>query len=167
MFGGGRHRTCGRWFRVLTPRFAHQPLSGVGASLKGGRLNAPGQEALYLSADPHTAYAEYTQNVFDRPGLMCSYDVDAGPIADMTDPATLAGLGVTADALAGRWVRRPDPPSQRIAARLFAEGYVGVIYRSAQHATGVNHVLWRWTGGAARVTIVGRGGQAPSVPIDR
>lgn len=160
------HRIQGRWFRALTPRFAHQPLSGLGASLKGGRFNIPGQEALYLSADPHTAYAEYTQNVFDRPGLMCSYDVDAGPIADLTDPATLDALDVTAADLVSRWVRVTDPPSQRFAGRLFADGYAGATYRSAQHPAGTNIVLWRWSDDGARVAIVDRLGEAPSKPID-
>jgi RES domain-containing protein len=159
-------RIRGRWFRVLTPRFAHQPLSGGGASVKGGRFNAPGQQALYLSADPHTAYAEYTQNVFDRPGLMCSYDVAAGPIADLTDPATLAALGVTAYDLAGRWVRVTDPPGQRIAGRLFAGGYAGATYWSAQHPAGTNIVLWRWSDDEARATVVDRLGEAPAKPID-
>lgn len=162
----GDHRVRGRWFRVLTPRFAHQPLSGLGASLKGGRFNAPGQEALYLSADPHTAYAEYTQNVFDRPGLMCSYDVDAGPIADLTDPATLDALGVTTDDLAGRWVRLTNPPSQRVAGKLFGDGYAGAIYRSAQHPAGTNIVLWRWDAVEARATVVDRLGETPAKPID-
>jgi RES domain-containing protein len=162
----GDHRIRGRWFRVLTPRFAHQPLSGLGASLKGGRFNAPGQEALYLSADPHTAYAEYTQNVFDRPGLMCSYDVDAGPVADLTDPATFDALGVTADDLAGRWVRMTDPPGQRVAGKLFADGYAGATYRSAQHPAGTNIVLWRWSDDETRVVVVDRLGEAPAKPIN-
>lgn len=160
-----RRRVRGRWFRVLTPRFAHQPLSGAGAGIKGGRFNRPGQEALYLSADPHTAYAEYTQNVFDRPGLMCGYDVDAEPIADLTDLATLSALGVAPDELAGRWVGLADPPSQRVAGRLFADGYAGAIYRSAQHPAGVNLVLWRWSGEGVRVDVVDRMSEAPTKPL--
>jgi RES domain-containing protein len=32
-------------FRVLTPRWAFQPLSGAGAAKQGGRFNRPGQQA--------------------------------------------------------------------------------------------------------------------------
>ena len=99
-------RVRGRWFRVLKPQFAHEPLSGTGAQLMGGRYNLKGTPALYLSADPQTAYAEYTQNLYDRPGLMCSYDVDVSPAVDLTDSSVLSRYGISDAQLAGGWDRR-------------------------------------------------------------
>lgn len=156
----------GRWFRVLKPRYAHEPLSGTGASLVGGRFNRKGRVALYLSADPQTAYAEYTQTLFDRPGLMCSYDVDLAPVADLTAPATLHALGVTADTLAGRWVGVPDPPGQLLSERLIAEGRAGALYPSAQRTGGINLVAWTWRDALPHgITLVDRLGEAPTTPM--
>ncbi len=54
--GGPAH-----FFRAHTPEWASQPLSGAGAANKGGRLNRPGNHALYLSDSADTAIAEYQQ----------------------------------------------------------------------------------------------------------
>jgi RES domain-containing protein len=156
----------GRWFRVLKPRYAHEPLSGEGARLVGGRFNRPGRAALYLSADPQTAYAEYTQTLYDRPGLMCSYEVDLAPVVDLTDAEILAALGVSVADLAGRWLGIPDPPSQRLSERLIAEGWSGALYRSAQRPEGTNLVAWNWTGTPPRkVLLVDRLAEAPTRPM--
>jgi RES domain-containing protein len=160
------HVLRGRWFRVLKPRYAHEPLSGEGAKLVGGRFNRPGRAALYLSADPQTAYAEYTQTLYDRPGLMCSYDVDLAPVVDLTDADILAALGVPAADLAGRWLGIPDPPSQRVAERLVAEGWAGALYRSAQRPEGTNLVAWRWTDTPpCQVSLADRLAEAPTRPL--
>lgn len=160
------HRVRGRWFRVLTPRHAHQPLSGEGARLIGGRLNRRGHGAFYLSADPLTAYAEYTQNVFDRPGLMCSYDVDVAPVVDLTNAAVCLELGIESGDLTGRWIDVADPPSQCLADRLIGGGWAGALYPSMQHKGGVNIVLWNWDEGrSGTVRLVDRMGEAPTTPI--
>jgi RES domain-containing protein len=157
----------GRWFRVLKPRYAHQPLSGEGAKLVGGRFNRLGQPALYLSADPQTAYAEYTQTLYDRPGLLCSYDVDLAPVFDLTDSDTVAALGVSIADLAGRWLGVPDPPSQRLAERLVGEGWSGAVYRSAQRPEGTNLVAWRWADvPPGKVSLVDRLAEAPTKPVE-
>lgn len=132
----------------------------------GGRFNRPGQPALYLSADPQTAYAEYTQTLYDRPGLLCSYDVDLAPVVDLTAADTLAALGVEAADLTGRWVGVPDPASQRLAERLVAEGWSGAVYRSAQRPEGTNLVAWRWADlPPAKVSLVDRLAEAPTKPL--
>ena len=76
----------GRFWRMLAPRWAFDPLSGAGAARAGGRWNAPGQAALYFSDSHATAIAEYQQNL-PRPGTLTAYDVDARDILDLCDPA--------------------------------------------------------------------------------
>lgn len=159
-------RVRGRWFRVLKPLYAHEPLSVLGAQIHGGRFNRIGQPAFYLSADPQTAYAEYTQDLYDRPGLMCSYDVDAAPVADLTDAAVIDQLGTTVDTLQGAWLGTANPPGQLLAERLFSEGWAGATYHSVQHPDGVNLVLWS-SEESARFTIslLDRLSEAPTRPI--
>ena len=157
------HRIRGRWFRVLKPRYAHEPLSGRGAELTGGRFNRPGRPAFYLSADPLTAYAEYTASGYDKPGLMCSYDVDACPIADLTNEAQRAEIGVSYEDLGRTWIDVNDPPTHLIADRLIADGYAGALFPSIQHGVGINLVLWRWRNEPdAMIRLVDRLGEAPT-----
>lgn len=159
-------RILGRWFRVLKPRYAHEPLSGRGAELTGGRFNRPGCSAFYISADPLTAYAEYTASGYDKPGLMCSYDVDARPIAALTNEARCAEFDISYDDLGRMWIDVNDPPTHLIADRLIADGYAGALFPSIQHEAGVNLVLWRWTSEPdAMIHLVDRLGEAPTRPI--
>lgn len=163
----GDQRLQGRWFRVLKPRYAHEPVSGEGARLVGGRFNRMGIAALYLSADPQTAYAEYTQTLYDRPGLMCSYEVDLAPVIDLRNEAVLDALGVATTDLAGRWIGIKEPPGQRLSERLIAEGWVVALYRSAQRPEGTNLVVWSWAANAPRkVKLVDRLAEAPTRPIE-
>lgn len=157
----------GRTFRVVPPRWAHDPLSGEGARRHGGRFNPPGTAAFYSALDPHTAYAEYTQNLFDRPGLLCAFDVDRARVADLSDEAGLPAFGITPESLGGRWAGLTDAPTQLLRSRLLADAYDGAIYRSLQHLTGRNLVLWRSneTGGPA-VRLVDRLGEALKKPTN-
>ena len=72
-----------RFWRVLAPRWAHQPLSGEGAARHGGRWNPRGVAALYMSADLSTAVAEYEQELGIRPGTFVAYDVDVEGVVDL------------------------------------------------------------------------------------
>lgn len=159
------HRIRGRWFRVLKPRYAHEPLSGRGAELTGGRLNRIGRPAFYLSADPLTAYAEYTASGYDKPGLMCSYDVDVGPIADLTDPEVCRELGIVQGDLARRWIDVPNAPTHLASDRLLDAGYAGALFPSIQHRDGVNMVLWIWRVPGATIRLVDRLSEAPTKPL--
>ena len=138
------------FFRVLTPRWAHQPLSGEGAARQGGRHNRPRVPALYMARDLETAWAEYQQmGALVRPGTVVAYDVTATGIADLGDPAVLAELNATAGDLLCLWrdiarVERRDPPTWVLADRLLADGSDGVLAISAARPEGVNLVLWRW-----------------------
>lgn len=73
------------YYRVLTPSWAFQPRSGAGAAAKGGRFNRPGIHAVYLSAAPDTAVAEYGQaeRLFS-PGTLAAYRVTLGRIVDFS-----------------------------------------------------------------------------------
>lgn len=155
-----------RTFRVVPPRWAHEPLSGEGARRHGGRFNPPGTAAFYSALDPHTAYAEYTQNLFDRPGLLCAFDVAGAQIADLRDEAGLSAFGITPEQLGGRWAGLADAPTQVLGSRLLADGHDGAIYRSLQHLTGSNLVLWRWSASdGPQVRLVDRFGEAIGKPI--
>lgn len=59
-----------RCWLLLAPKWAYRPLSGAGAALHGGRFNAPGTEALYISEDYITAICEYEQKLGIRLGTL-------------------------------------------------------------------------------------------------
>ena len=86
-----RRPVAGTYFRLHTPRWAHQPTSGAGAARHGGRLNRPGTPALYLAADIQTAAAEFQQaSPVLPPGMLVSYRVTLEDVADFSlgfDPA--------------------------------------------------------------------------------
>jgi RES domain-containing protein len=161
----GEHVFSGRSFRVVPPRWAHAPLSGEGARRHGGRFNPPGMAAFYSALDPHTAYAEYTQGLFDRPGLLCSFDVANARVIDLTtlEGPILAGLE-KAD-LSARWMGHSDAPTQLAAVRIFGSGLDGLVYRSLQHTSGRNLVLWHIEPPVS-VTLVDRMGEAVTRPLE-
>jgi RES domain-containing protein len=145
----------GSFIRVLTPRWAHQPLIGAGAAVTGGRYNRIGQEALYLSEGVETAWAEYQQiGSIPRPGLVAGYTVEANAIVDTTDEALLTALGTTPTDLCCDWryllrIEKREPPTWALADRLIASGCQGLLFRSTVRPGGVNIVLWKTASPAA------------------
>lgn len=143
-----RHTTVrGRFWRMLAPRWAWDPLSGVGAARAGGRWNVPGQAALYLSDSHATAIAEYQQNL-PRPGTLTAYDVVAPAISDLADPSVRLAIGVDDQFLRLPWkhlrdVERQRPPCWDFVAAATTAGWQGLRVPSVQ-ASGTNLVLWRW-----------------------
>jgi RES domain-containing protein len=134
---------------VLTPRWAHRPLSGEGAARNGGRWNAKGTPALYLSAELTTAVAEYEQDIGIRPGTFCAYDVNVDGVLDLTSDAVLGSLGIDPAERFAPWktillVERRMPPGWLIAERLTGLGANGVLVPSVRPTGGTNLVLWRW-----------------------
>jgi RES domain-containing protein len=97
----------GRFWRMLAPRWAFDPLSGAGAARAGGRWNERGQAALYLSDNHATAIAEYQQDL-PRPGTLTAYDVDASTILDLTAVATRRDLRVDDAFLRQPWKQARD-----------------------------------------------------------
>lgn len=137
----------GRFWRMLAPRWAFDPLSGAGAARAGGRWNEPGQPALYLSDSHATAIAEYQQNL-PRPGTLTPYEVDARALLDLGDPAVRHALGVSDAFLRQPWKQVRDIEHQRpscwdFAAAAAAAGWHGLRVPSVQ-APGTNLVLWLW-----------------------
>ncbi|RUT03690.1 hypothetical protein DSM107010_60260 [Chroococcidiopsis cubana SAG 39.79] len=138
-----------RCWRMLAPKWAYQPLSGVGAARHGGRFNQPGMEALYISEDYITAISEYEQELGIRPGTLCAYDVDVKGIVDLTDPQVQTICSVSLDTLKCPWkeiwlISKQRPPTWDLASRLIAEDYAGIRVPSVRDMNGVNIVLWRW-----------------------
>ena len=144
-----------RFWRVLAPRWAHEPLSGAGAARYGGRWNPLGVPALYMSAELPTAVAEYEQDLGIRPGTFCAYDVDVADILDLRRDEVLAACGIDRDVSFAPWktmllVNGERPPAWDIAARLIADGIAGILVPSTRLAGGTNLVLWRWNGAPDR-----------------
>ena len=146
----------GRYWRMLSPKWSHEPLSGAGAARLGGRYNSPGMPALYMSEAFATAVAEYEQDLGIRPGTLCAYQVSAAPVVDLCDPAALLAAGLTENDLRCAWKRiafidKAIPPGWALARRLVAAGVAGARVPSVQMRGGVNLVLWRWNDAAERV----------------
>ncbi len=137
----------GRFWRMLAPRWAFDPLSGAGAARAGGRWNEPGQAALYLSDSHAVAIAEYQQDL-PRPGTLTAYDVKASGILDLAEVDVRDALGMDEAFLRQPWKRARDIERSRprcwdFSAAAFAAGWQGVRVPSVQ-ASGSNLVLWRW-----------------------
>jgi RES domain-containing protein len=147
-----------RFWRVLAPRWAHQPLSGAGAARRGGRWNPKGIPAQYLSAELTTAVAEYEQDIGIRPGTFCAYNVKVDRVFDLTSVDVLASLGVEPAERFAPWktmllVERREPPGWRIAESLIVLGANGALVPSVRPAGGTNLILWRWNGSSDRVVV--------------
>jgi RES domain-containing protein len=143
---------------VLTPRWAHQPLSGDGAARHGGRWNAKGTPALYLSAELTTAVAEYEQDIGIRPGTFCAYDVNVKGVLDLTSGEVVASRGIDPAERFVPWktillVERRVPPGWLIAERLSGMGANGVLVPSVRPTGGTNLVLWRWNDAPERTVV--------------
>ena len=133
----------------MAPKWSHAPLGGGGAAARGGRFNRPGQVALYMSSDLETALAEYSQDLPDRPGTFCRYDVTIDRILDLRDQVTCAAFDIAAPALACPWkqillIEKAEPPTWRIVDRLRASGAYGALVPSQRRPEGHNLVLWVW-----------------------
>jgi len=148
-------------YRAHDPRWSFKPLSGEGAALYGSRYNRKGLPALYLALDAITAVREITQGFarkFD-PCVLCSYDVDCKPLADLRTESGRSDHHVKLTEMRCAWFLEAasgkEPASWQIAARLIVEGYAGLLTPSfAPGATEDAHnlVLWKW--GAALPTKV-------------
>lgn len=157
----------GRYWRIVSPRWAHDPLNGEGAARHGGRWNRPGDAALYLSQEIETAFAEYQQELGVRPGTFAAFDVISAAVADLGDGRTLAALDIAPADLICPWkqiafVDKVAPPTWLICDRLRGE-VDGLRVPSTQYASGFNLVLWRWnTDGAPSVSVLDPQGELPS-----
>jgi RES domain-containing protein len=152
-----RTRIEQRLWRMLSPRWQHAPLAGKGAARAGGRWNAPGVPALYLSDSHATAIAEYMQALV-HPGTLAPYDVISDSIFNLSDPAVRTSVGINDTILTLDWRRIRDidkgiPESWDLATSAAAAGFDGLSFPSTQ-TRGVNLVLWRWGREGAKVVLV-------------
>jgi RES domain-containing protein len=145
------------FYRYLTPRWSYLPLSGAGAATGGGRFNRPGIEALYLSTEPETAYAELKQGAsIAPPATLAAYKVRADEIVDFSgdfDPATWSPdwASWNADWKHIARIERRIPPSWILADGVIAAGRRGLLFPSTRRPGGTNLVLFsaNLTGGDA------------------
>jgi RES domain-containing protein len=130
-----------------------QPLWGGAARLAGARFTPPGSfDSIYLTLDPITAFIEVSALIMlptgpvpvrSAPWVIVSVDGQLDQVLDLTDPAILAALGTTEHEMTGSWVRIPHPPTQTLAREAYDTGrIVGIKYRSAKHASGLNLVVF-------------------------
>ena len=146
-------RYRGLLYRALNPIYARDPLSGEGARKLGGRFNPKGMPALYASQSVITALREANQVGTLQPTTLVAYEADIGPIFDAADAAELAKYELTmADLAADDWRARMltegRAPTQVLAERLKAAGYLGMQVRSFAKGAStedLNLVLWVWT----------------------
>lgn len=61
------------------------PFSGAGAASAGGRFNRSGVEALYFSAEPETALAEYRRGSrLPLPATLAAFALDLADVVDLS-----------------------------------------------------------------------------------
>ena len=136
------------FYRFLTPKWSHLPLSGAGAAEDGGRFNRPGVEALYLSSSPDTALAEYKQGArIPPPATLAAYQLSVTEIVDFSgghDPAQWASEWAGWDCNWRKIARleKKTPPSWRLSDRLVERGAKGLLFPSLQSAGGLNLVIF-------------------------
>ncbi len=136
-------------YRVISPAYASQPLSGMGAARQGGRFNRPQQEALYLATDKITALAEYQQdNPWLPPGTICTFFIRNLRVADLSkgfDPERWPPLWAdyAIDWRTEWFNRHHEPTTWYMADDVLAEGLDGILFPSQAMPTGTNLVIYQ------------------------
>lgn len=136
------------FYRYHTPKWAYLPVSGAGAANAGGRFNRPGVEALYLSAEPDTALAEYRQgSSLPRPATLAAYELHLNDIVDLSagyDPSLWASSWADWNC-DWRWTARVEhkvPPSWLLGDEAIRLGAAGLLFPSTHQAAGTNLVVF-------------------------
>lgn len=158
-----RYSCRGFAYRTCAPGWAHDIASGAGAARYGGRFNAQGAKALYLSLDPVTAVIEGQQGFANRlqPYTMVAFDVDCSDLVDLTTASGLADAGMAPESLRCPWRRLLQDgehvPTHVLAKRLIEEGAAGAFVPSfaldAKNSA-TNLVLWDWGTSPPRRAVV-------------
>jgi len=121
----------GTFYRALLAAFDVEPLSVEGSLRHGGRYNPMGAfGAIYCGENPAVCAAEIRRRAQRHPVRryrLARIRFELHRILDLTDPATLAALGLRAeDLVADNW-----EPTQRLAAAARAAGFEGLLVPSA------------------------------------
>ena len=130
-----------------------QPLWGGAAKTTGARFTPVGGfDSIYLAHDPITAFIEVSALILlpggpvpvrSAPWVVVSVDGILNNLLDLTDPATLAALGTTAQEMTGTWATLPHPPTQLVGQLAYDSGRIaGIKYASAKHPGGINVVVF-------------------------
>lgn len=124
------------------------PLSVTGSQKAGGRYNIAGEGALYASFTPVTASSEVARGLKLRgvdprsfpPETWWVYEIEVSmeTVLDLTNPATLARLGVTEEHLAGEDLAIP----RAVATHARQMGCQGLIVPSAARTGERNLVVF-------------------------
>lgn len=146
-------RFHGTLYRALNPLYAHEPMSGRGAEIYGGRFNKKGVPALYLSLSVMTALREANQVGSLQPTTLVSYEADIEHVFDTRDRAALKLEGMNPSTLADPTWRDQmkaigEAETQAFARRLVIAGYHGLLVKSFAPGAGedeLNLVLWTWS----------------------
>lgn len=134
-------------YRVLTPKWAYQPLSGAGAAAAGGRFNRVDQPALYLALEAETALAEFSQSEpLFGPGTIACYQIQLAKVTDFS-----SGYDAAWDPLWLDWdcawkrlafVDDIEPPTWLMADEAVDEGACGLLFPSTKRPGGTNLVIY-------------------------
>src|SRR5690606_11781170 len=96
-----------------------------------------------------TAWAEYNQGFVQHPALIAQLSLAHARLADLANPAQVAGVGVGAAIHRCEWreamERGEVPETHRLRERLIAEGFHGVVYPSFMSPGGRCVALWVWS----------------------
>lgn len=156
-------------WRAFVPRWSHLPLSGEGAARFGGRWNPVGMPTIYAARELSTAWAEYNQGFVQHPALIAKLQLTGAKLADLTDEAVLAELGVSADIHRTEWREAMDrgktPATHTLARKLLRGGWHGVLYPSFMSPGGSCVALWRWNQkDAPRLEVIDPDHRLPKTP---
>jgi RES domain-containing protein len=164
-------RFRGTCYRAHDPRWSFKPLSGEGAAIRGARFNPKGTPALYVALSIMTAIKEANQGFAHRidPCVLCSYEVDCAPVADLTTEEGRRAHSVSFDDMACAWAlalaEGKKPASWSIHDRLLSQGMAGILVPSfapGAETGDKNLVLWSWGPNLPhRVTVHDPSGRLP------
>lgn len=136
-------------FRMHSPRWSFQPLSGAGAGKSGGRLNRIGTDALYLALDHDTAIAEYQQgDPLVRPGLLVSYRLTLNSVVDFSRGYEPANWEAIWQDLSCPWKKLAFldevEPASWVIADIVRDGVgaAAILYPSVRRPGGTNLVIY-------------------------